>query len=316
MKQITMKKCASFIVFLSLISGVLAGCGTKSPSSSVPVPATGTVVQAVGAENEYADIIRQVGGDYVSVTAIISNPGTDPHSYEANTADASIIGKATLIVQNGLGYDDFMDKLESGSPNLDRVVINVAEALGYPDTTKNPHIWYKPDTMPRVAALIASSLESQLPDQKQYFEDRLAKFNASLKTWNDDLKQLQQVYANTGVAVTEPVSDYLLEAAHLDIKTPWAFQAAIMNGIDPSPQDVKTQQDLFTGKQVKVFVYNQQAVGSVTNALLKLAKENNIPVVGVYETMPPGYTYQTWMEDETRSLIKALKDGVSTETFS
>jgi zinc/manganese transport system substrate-binding protein len=170
--------------------------------------------------------------------------------------------------------------------------------------------------MPKVAALIAKDLEKQLPDQKQYFEDQLTQFNNSLKTWTDDINQLQQAYANTGVAVTEPVSDYLLQAANLDIKTPWAFQAAIMNGTDPSPQDVKTQQDLFNNKQIKVFIYNQQAVSDTTTALLSLAKKDNIPVVGVYETMPPNHTYQTWMEEETTNILKALKNGVSTESLS
>ncbi|HUW64561.1 MAG TPA: zinc ABC transporter substrate-binding protein [Spirochaetia bacterium] len=292
----------------------VVGCGTHS--TSINAPATGKVIQAVGAENEYADIIRQIGGKYVAVAAIMSDPSTDPHSYEANTQDATIVSKATLIVQNGLGYDDFMEKLESGSPNSSRTVIDVAQALGYSKDTPNPHLWYKPDTMPKVAGLIAKNLETQMPDQKQYFKDQLTKFNASLDTWNNDLGELQKAYTGTGVAVNEPVADYMLEAAHLDIKTPWGFQAAVMNGTDPSPQDVDTQTNLLKDKQVKVLIYNQQAIDDVTTTLLKLAKSNHIPVVGVYETMPPNHTYQTWMQDEATSILKALKDGVSTEVIS
>ncbi|MDR3541038.1 MAG: zinc ABC transporter substrate-binding protein [Desulfosporosinus sp.] len=304
-----------FGILSAIISISLLGCGTQAPKTAVTPPTSEKVIQAVGAENEYADVIRQIGGKYVAVAAIMSDPSVDPHSYEADTKAASNVSKATLIVQNGLGYDDFMNKLVAASPNSNRTVIDVAKELGYADDTKNPHIWYKTDTMPKVAALIAKDLEKQLPDQKQYFEDQLTQFNNSLKTWTDDINQLQQAYAKSGVAVTEPVSDYLLEAANLDIKTPWAFQAAIMNGTDPSPQDVKTQEDLFNSKQVKVFIYNTQAVSNTTKALLDLAKSNNIPVVGVYETMPPNHTYQTWMEEETISILKALKTGVSTETL-
>ncbi|MDR3542524.1 MAG: zinc ABC transporter substrate-binding protein [Desulfosporosinus sp.] len=310
------RRRALFAILPALISISLLGCGTQSPTANVVPTTNEKVVQAVGAENEYADVIKQIGGKYVNVTAIMSDPSVDPHSYEADTKDASVVSKATLIVQNGLGYDDFMAKLEAGSTNSNRIVIDVAKELSYSDDTKNPHLWYKPDTMPKVAALIAKDLEKQLPDQKQYFEDQLTRFNNSLKTWTDDLNQLQQANAKTGVAVTEPVSDYLLQAANLDIKTPWAFQAAIMNGTDPSPQDVKTQQDLFNNKQVNVFIYNTQAVSDATKALLSLAQSNNIPVVGVYETMPPNHTYQTWMEEETINILKALKNGVSTETLS
>jgi len=303
---------------LSLFVG-LVGCDTQKPSSSSNSSNStdsGKIIQAVGAENEYADVIKQIGGDYVSVTSIMSDVGTDPHSYEVNTKDSGDISKATLIVQNGLGYDDFMDKLESSSTNSNRKVIDVAKALDYGDDTENPHLWYKPDTMPKVAKLIAENLESQLPDQKNYFESNLTKFNDSLKTFNDDLKQIQDLYAKTGVAVTEPVSDYMLEAANLDIKTPWDYQASVMNGTDPSPQNVKIQEDLMMNKQVKVFIYNQQAIDDSTTTLLNLAKSNNIPIVGVYETMPPNHTYQSWMETEAESIIKALKDGISTEKIS
>ena len=118
------------------------------------------------------------------------------------------------------------------------------------------------------------------------------------------------------MAVTEPVADYLLENANLKVETPWGFQASVMNGTDPSPQNVKIQEDLLKEKKVKVFVYNEQAIDDITTNLLKLAKSNNIPIVGVYETMPPNHTYQTWMEDETKNILKALKDGVSTEKMS
>ncbi|MDR3597670.1 metal ABC transporter solute-binding protein, Zn/Mn family [Clostridium sp.] len=303
---------------LSLFLGV-AGCSAQNSSSNSNSSSSKTddkVVQAVGAENEYADVIKQIGGDYVSVTAIMSDVGTDPHSYESNTKDSEAVSKATLIVENGLGYDDFMDKLEESSSNSNRTVIDVAKSLNYGDDTKNPHLWYKPDTMPQVAKLIAKNLENQLPDKKDYFEGNLSKFNDSLKAYNDDLKQIQDSYAKTGVAVTEPVADYLLEAANLEVKTPWDYQASIMNDTDPSPQNVKIQEDLLKNKQVKVFLYNQQAIDDSTTALLQLAKDNNIPIVGVYETMPPNHTYQTWMQAEAENIVKALKDGVSTEKLS
>lgn len=303
--------------FLMFTSITLYGCGNqKTYVTNTNTSADKKVIQAVGAENEYADVIKQIGGQYVSVIAIMSNPSTDPHSYEANTKDAEAINNATLIVQNGLGYDDFMNKLESSSDNSNCKIINAAKSLGYGGDTKNPHIWYKPDTMPKVAKLIADNLEMQLPDEKSYFEDRLTKFINSLKPWNDDLKELQTTYAKAGIGVTEPVADYMLEAADLDIKTPWDYQAAIMNGTDPAPQNVKIQEDLLKQKQIKVFIYNQQAIDDSTTVLLKLAEGSNIPVVGVYETMPPKYTYQTWMEAETKSLIKALKDNISTEKIS
>lgn len=301
------------LVMLSItITIVVTACSTQPAAGS----SSDKLIYAVGAENEYADVVSQIGGKYVSVTSIMSNPSTDPHSYEANTKDASAVAKATLVVENGLGYDDFMDKLQSSSPNSKRKVIDVSKVLGYSKNTPNPHLWYKPGTMEKVAELVEKNLESQMPSQKQYFKNRLKTFDNSLKPWNDDLNKLSQAYKGTGIAVTEPVADYLLEAANLKVKTPWGFQASVMNGTDPSPQNVQIQENLLKNKEVKVFVYNQQAIDDATTNLMKLAKKNNIPVVGVYETMPSNYNYAKWMEEETNNILNAIKTGTSMEKIS
>ena len=111
------------------------------------------------------------------------------------------------------------------------------------------------------------------------------------------------------MATTEPVADYMLQAAGADNLTPWAFQADIMNGTDPSAQDVAVERSLFTQHKVKVFVYNQQVTDSLTESFISLAQANGIPVVGVYETMPvPGYDYQSWMLAEVQALQKAVAE--------
>jgi zinc/manganese transport system substrate-binding protein len=169
--------------------------------------------------------------------------------------------------------------------------------------------------MPAVAQAIANDLGAIDPAHQGDFQANLKAFDDSVKTWTDALATFQQRYAHTPVAVIEPVADYLLQAAGVDIKTPWSLQAAIMNGTDPSPQDSATQEALLTGKQVKVFLYNQQVTDDITTHFLSLSKSNNIPVVGVYETMPPGYTYQKWMEAELTALQNAIANGTSTESL-
>jgi zinc/manganese transport system substrate-binding protein len=115
------------------------------------------------------------------------------------------------------------------------------------------------------------------------------------------------------VATTEPVADYMLESAGTRNLTPFRFQADIMNGVDPSPQDLTLQAGLFSGHKVKVFVYNEQVTDSLTQGFISDAKEAGIPIVGVYETMPsPGYDYQSWMLAEVLALQKAVADRVST----
>jgi len=293
---------------------VPAASHAASRASTAPRVSTAStrIIQAVGAENEYADVIRQIGGSHVAVLGVISDPTTDPHTYESSTKDAGAVAKAQLIVQNGLGYDDFMGHLEAASPSKSRTVVDVGSLLGY-KTGANPHLWYKPTTMTQVAAKIASTLATYDPADKATFNANLTRFVASLAPWKAALNTLHRGYARTPVAVTEPVFDYTLQAAGLSILTPHAFELAIQEGNDPSPQDAQTEANLLSQKRVKAFFYNQQAVEAVTAKLLGIARARRIPIVGVYETMPLAKDYQSWMMAEVTAVNKALGQGVSTE---
>ncbi|HXW79484.1 MAG TPA: zinc ABC transporter substrate-binding protein, partial [Acidimicrobiales bacterium] len=267
----------------------------------------------VAAENEYASVISQIGGRYVSVTAIMSNPNTDPHEFEASASVAVQISKAQLVVQNGVGYDSFMNKIESASHVPGRKVIVVQDLLRLANNIFNPHLWYDPRTVPLVANAVESDLADLQPGHAGYFEANVRRFDRSLQPWFDALDRLKAAHPGTPVAVTEPVADYMLQAAGARILTPESLQSAIMNGTDPSPQDISIEENLVKEHKAKVFLYNQQVTDSLTATFLADAKRAGVPVVGVYETMPvPGYDYQSWMLDEVRALELAVTKGTST----
>lgn len=287
-----------------------AGRGAASIRGTSDVP----VIQAVGAENQYASVIAQVGGEYVRTTAIMSNPNTDPHTFEASADVAREVSQARLVVQNGLGYDAFMNSIESATPSASRMVIDVQRLLKLPDSTANPHLWYDPSTMPAVAQAIARDLSRMEPEHASYFAKNAEKFDSSLRPWRAAIRDFAKTYKNVKVATTEPVADYLLQAAGVDNMTPWSFQAAIMNGVDPSPQDVATERALIANREVSVLVYNEQVTDPLTDSLIVLANAHHVPVVGVYETMPePGYDYQSWMLAETSALRHAVAGHTSAE---
>ena len=291
-----------------------SGCSSSSAAGGSATSGDSGTITAIGAENEYASVIGQVGGKYVHAVAILSNPDTDPHTFEASPSVAREISQARLIVQNGAGYDDWITGIQRAAPDPGRKVINVQQLLGLPKTVANPHLWYKPATMPAVAGAVAGDLAAIDPAHAAYFKANAARFTASLAPWNQAIAQFKASHPDTPVATTEPVADYLLQAAGTDNMTPWAFQADVMNGTDPSAQDVAVQKSLFTEHKIKIFLYNQQVTDSLTESYIKLAHDNGIPVVGVYETMPtPGYDYQSWMLAEVRAMDKALASKTSTE---
>jgi zinc/manganese transport system substrate-binding protein len=301
---------AALAGLMAVLALAAAGCSSAGGSTD---SGHGTVITAVGAENEYANVLGQIGGRYVHVSAVLDNPNTDPHTFEASPQVAQEVSSAELIVQNGVGYDSWMNKIESASANPDRKVITAQQVLDLPASTPNPHLWYDPATMPAVARVMATDLSALQPAHKAYFQARLKAFSQSLAPWLAAIARFRAQHRGTTAATTEPVADYLLTAMGITNLTPFRFQANIMNGVDPAPQDIALENSFFTQHKVKLFAYNQQVTDSLTTSVRDTALKAGVPVVGVYETMPAGYSYQGWMLAEVNAVGKAVASKISTQ---
>jgi zinc/manganese transport system substrate-binding protein len=307
-------------VLLGVLAMVLAGCASASsvaprpaPSNAVtggPGPAGNAVpIKVIGTENFYADLLSQVGGERVQATSLLNDPNADPHAFESSPADAAQVADARLVIENGLGYDGFMDKLLAASPSSGRRVINVQVLLGLPDG-QNAHVWYDPATMPRVAAAAAAALAALEPLNATYFSARAALYVASLQPLVAKIDAMKARFSGTPIAFTEPVMEDQAEAIGLKVLTPAGFQKAIEDGIDPAPVDVAAQTDLLTGHQVRVLVVNSQVTTPITDQMADLARANGIPVVGAAELIPATYgDFQDWQLGQLVELDQALAGG-------
>src|ERR1035441_9240942 len=169
------------VIVLALSVPLLGTACSASQAASPGAP--GGAVTAIGAENEYASVISQLGGTYVRVTAVLSNPNTDPHTFESSASVTQEVSGAQLVVQNGVGYDSFMSKIEAAAPSSARTVIDVQNLLRPPDSTPNPHLWYSPSTMPAVAKALASDMSAIQPAHAAYFKASERRFDRSLDPW-------------------------------------------------------------------------------------------------------------------------------------
>jgi zinc/manganese transport system substrate-binding protein len=280
------------------------------PSSggvAVPSPVdSGPPLAVIGTENFYADLLVQIGGPRVNATSFLKDPNADPHEFESSPQDAALVADASLVVVNGLGYDDFMQKLLGASTKPDRMVIDVQQLLGLPDDV-NVHIWYDPATMPKVAAAATAALARLDPSNAAYFRARQQAYLGALRPIADKIAELKAKYAGTPIAFTENVAGYQTDQIGLVVKTPVGFMKAVEEGTDPAPADVAGERDLFTGKIVKVLLYNSQVISPTTTAIHDLAAEQGIPIVGVAETIPPDFgTYQDWQLAQLDALEQAL----------
>jgi zinc/manganese transport system substrate-binding protein len=286
-----------------VLAGVLL-LGTACGSAR----AVGSTLNVVAAENVYGDIARQIGGDRVSVTSILSDPNADPHLFEPGTRNGLAVATAKLVIQNGAGYDAFMQRLEDASPSSTRAVVTIADALDVHGKDANPHLWYDVPRLGAIAGAIATGLERADPAHAAAYRTGLRRFDASLAPLRREVARIRTSFAGRPVAYTEPVPGYLVAAAGLRNLAPDAFTRAIEDGTEPSPQAVAAMTSLASRGKIDALLYNSQAVSPITKRIRDAAAKAGIPVLGVTETLPAGLTFQAWQLRQARELEAALRE--------
>jgi len=290
----------SLMVALGL--GACSGVVSQTPAGGTPPPAT---ISVVAAENFYGDIVHQLGAGRVSVRSILSDPNVDPHEYESNLQDSIAVSQAELVIENGADYDTWMEKLLAASPNPARIDL-VAADLAPRQLPDNPHIWYGVDNVQSVAQAITEALKKIDPSDGAAFDAAQAAFQQSLTPLQQKIAELKAKYAGTPIGLTETIFLYQSEPIGLNVLTPFEFEKAIAEGNDPPASSVVTADDQLTQHAVKVLIYNLQTVTPITSNLQAEARQLNIPIVAVSETLPPGKTYQAWMLEQLNALEQAL----------
>ena len=271
------------------------------------------VVQVVAAENFWGSLASQLGGHHAHVVSIVTDPNADPHQYESNPQNATAVAKANFVIENGAGYDDWMDKLISASNTPGQRVLNVATQLGYQEADQksfsNEHFWYNPEFVNRTVNAMYKVFVAIDPADASYFRSQYSALNSSLHEYMALEADIRAHFAGTKVAATETIFLYMANATGLDVVSPFGFMKAVAEGIDPPAQDVATFQELLTTQPplVRLLVYNSQTVTQVTDNMKSLAQQNHIVIVPVTETMQPvNATFQQWMTAELTSLQTAL----------
>lgn len=289
---------------LAALALILSGCG------ELPASATVRGVRVVAAENFWGSIARQIGGVQATVTSIIASPAQDPHAYEPTAGDARTMAGAQLAIVNGAGYDPWAPRLLAASPVDGRTVITVGKLLGLHDGD-NPHRWYDPADVTRVAQTIAARLSRLDPRHAAYFAGRLHAFlTIGLGHYHQLIAAIRARYA--GVAVGASESIFALEAPALGLRllTPPGFMRAISEGTELTAQDTATAEAQITRHAIRVWVVNTQNLTPEIQRLSSLARAAHIPIAHVTETLSPATaSFESWQTGQLSDLEHALRQA-------
>ncbi|MDN3445618.1 zinc ABC transporter substrate-binding protein [Microbacterium sp. APC 3901] len=333
-----MKKPFVALALASVAALSLAGCSTT--------PAAGegddSAVTVVASTNVYGSLAEQIGGDRVDVTSIITSATQDPHSYEASARDRLTVQKADLVIENGGGYDAFIDTLlqDANDPHL---VTAVEFSHDFPGNEGhsdeegsaeegadeehdhdhaegeegheghdhiegfNEHVWFDPHTMIHVVEAIADELAEIDPDGEADFTANAEAIVADLEGFEADLETLKTDAAGANVIITEPLPGYLATAAGLTDVTPEGFAESVEEGSDVAPATLLETLNVVESGDVAAVLTNAQTGGAETQRVEDAATDAGIPVVAFTELLPDGSSYSEWMSDAIQSLADALQ---------
>jgi zinc/manganese transport system substrate-binding protein len=289
-------------VISTLVIVVLAAaaCGGSTPAS-----ASGAI-KVVAGQNFWGSIASQLGGTKASVQSVVTDPNADPHEYETNTNDARAFADANFVILNGAGYDNWANRLLAANPSSHRTVLIAADLLGK-KAGDNPHFWYNPDYVGRMADQITADYKSIDSADSAYFDQQRSAFTAAFEPYTQRLAEIKAKFSGVSVGATESIFVYMATYLGLNLISPRDFMNAVAEGNDPPAGAVIAFQNQITGKQVKVLVYNVQTATAVTTNIKHLAALANIPIVGVSETLQPeSATFQDWQLSQLLTLQNAL----------
>ncbi|MBN8204610.1 zinc ABC transporter substrate-binding protein [Microbacterium esteraromaticum] len=333
-----MKKSLSALALAAASVMVLSGCSATA-GGTADSDGEGGLLQVVASTNVYGQLAASIGGDRVEVTSLIDSAAKDPHSYEATARDRLAVQKADLVIENGGGYDAFIQELAEGS---DAVVITAAEfSHDYPDAIGddhaddahaeddhdhaedhseedhaghshiegfNEHVWFDVHTISHVTEQIAADLSALDPEGEADYTAALEELNGELSAIETELDELHERLEGTTVFITEPLPGLLAAAAGLDDVAPDGFASAVEEGNDVAPATLLEALAVIEDGTVGAVLTNVQTGGAETDRVEQAATDAGIPVVAFSELLEADQTYAEWMRAAISDLAAALDE--------
>jgi zinc/manganese transport system substrate-binding protein len=212
-----------------------------------------------------------------------------------------------MAIVNGLGYDNWSSQLLQASPQTGRVLLNVGEVLGL-KSGANQHRWYYPSDVYAVVDRVTADYQRLDPANTAFFAAQKQSFETqALARYNALRREIRARYAGVQVGYSESIFEGLGQDLGLRLLTPYSFARAIAEGTDVTAQDKQTVDAQAQEGKIKVWIFNSQNVTPDVQRVNQIARQRQIPVATVTETLSPATdSFQQWQVAELEGLMRAL----------
>lgn len=274
--------------------------------------AAASAVTVVTTTTVFADMVKNVGGDFVDVRSLVPKNG-DVHTFEPKPDDVKAVSQAKLLVMNGLGLDDWVEKTITNASASGTPLIKLGEDLpgvelvaGEEPGEENPHLWMDVKYAELYVDRIATGLKSaDAGHASQYdanagaYKQRLDKLDADVRAKIATIPQDNRKLVTFHDAFPYYAREYGITIVGVAVEAP---------GQDPSAAETAALIDAIKAAHVKAIFSESQFPPKLVN---QLAQETGTTVVAdLYDDAigdPPVTSYEAIITWDTDQLVKALK---------
>jgi zinc/manganese transport system substrate-binding protein len=261
------------------------------------------------------DLVREVGGDRVSVNPLVG-PDQDAHVFEPRPADAKRLLNAKLLVLNGFGFEPWADRLAK-SAGFQGATVVVTDSLkprtmpgegGEPKQVNDPHAWQDPTNVMVYVQRIAEALGQVDPAGAASYQGRAVRYVKDLQKLDADIKKDIAAIPPAKRKVITSHDAFAYFGAHYGVE--FLAPQGVSTEAEPSPKHVGELVRQMKREKIRaLFLENM----SNSNLLTQLAKDANAVIGGTLyadalsSPSAPASTYLKMMELNARTLVTGMK---------
>lgn len=316
------------LLLTALLAGLAACTNAPIPADSGPagadgVSATSARPKVVATTTIVGDVVRQVGGDLIDLTVLLP-AGADPHGFQPKPQDAARVAEAGLVFINGLGLEEFLDRLLQSAGGSARIVavsegVQTIEGEEHEDEEHageehdyegaDPHVWMDPNNVRVWTRNIAAALSELDPANAAAYQANAERYDQTLQAldaWAEE--QIGQIApADRQMVVDHGAFNYL--ARRYGLETVGTVVPGYSTMSAPSAQELARLQDAMRALGVRAVF-----VGSTVNPALaeRMAQDTGTRLVFLYtgSLSEPGSdadTYENFIRYNVDAIVEALK---------
>src|SRR5262245_34865493 len=288
-----------------LVAGLL---GATAPAGAAAAPIT-----VVATTTQLQDFVRNVGGSRVKVAGLIK-PNVDPHEYEPTPGDVTAVAKAKVVVKNGVGLDDWLDRVLKAGGGRARLIVasrGVRLARGADgEADGDPHIWLDPRSAAVMVSDIAAGLAAADPGGAALYRAGATRYRARIRAMDRSLAaEIGTVPAGRRELVTDHDA-FGYFARRYGIRVVGAVIPSLSTRAEPSARQLAELVDTIRRERVRVIFAESSVDPRLERAIADEAGARVGPGLFADSLGPPdgpGGTYLKAMAYDMDEVVKAFR---------